>query len=99
MSFKNLEKCDILKMRKKSTAVKVSSVWLVFLSRQDKLHLKLIYNFNQNFFFQKHGLACLTKTKRRLKVNFSERQLNFCPLNYTYLGKNSFPMLLALGQK
>ena len=27
MNFKNLEKCDILKMRKKSTLIKISSVW------------------------------------------------------------------------
>ena len=27
MNFKNLEKCDILKMRKQSTLIKISSVW------------------------------------------------------------------------
>ena len=30
MNFKNLEKCDILKMRKKSTFIKISSVWCFF---------------------------------------------------------------------
>ena len=40
MHLKNLEKYDILKMRKKSTLVKISSVWCWFLCRLDQFITK-----------------------------------------------------------
>ena len=45
MNFKNLEKCDILKMRKKSTLVKMSSVLCFLESARPvyyQMNLKLI---------------------------------------------------------
>ena len=89
MNFKNLEKCDILKMRKNLLQSKFKC--LVFLKSTRQTALKVdIQLQSKRVFFKKHDLACITKTKRRLKVNFSERQLKFCPLNCTYLSKNSF---------
>ena len=81
-------------MRKHPTLVKLLSIDVFFkLARPVyyQLHLNLIYNFTQTHFSSKKiFLAFLTKNNCGLKDNFSERLLNFCPLNCTYLGNKSF---------
>ena len=62
MNFKNLEKCDILKNAKKSTVVKISSVWCSTRPVYHQLHLNLIKTSLKTIFLKKnHIFAFLTK--------------------------------------
>ena len=96
MNFKNLEKCDILIMRKKiylSKKFKCLVFFEVDWTSLLPLALKFDKNFTQNhFFFKKnHIFAFLTKkTWIERQFFFSERPLNVSPLNCAYIGKNSF---------
>ena len=47
------------------------------------------------FFFNKSYFCIFNKKNCILTDNFSERPLNFCPLNCTYLGKNHFNFIRA----
>ena len=80
-------------MCKKSTLVKISSVWCFFkLTRPVyyQLHLNMIKTSLKTIFLLKKSYFCIfnkKKKKRGLKDSFSERPLNVCPLNCTYIGK------------
>ena len=55
-----------------------------------KLHLKPFFLKKNNIF-----LHFLAKKNLWIEDNFSEKLLNFCPFNYTYLGKNHFNVISA----
>ena len=102
MNFKNLEKCDNLKMHKLSILIKILSV-LCFLESAGPvyyyLHLNLIKQHSNPFFFKKVNFFAFDPKNCGLKDNFSEIPLNFFPLKCTSLGKTSFRYYLSLVRK
>ena len=78
-------------MRKKSTLVKISSVWC-FWSRLDQFITNstwIWYKLHSKPFFFKKSFFCIFNQKTvDWQTTFSKRPLNVCPLNCTYIGKN-----------
>ena len=83
MTFKNHEKCDILKNSKKIPFSKKFKCLMCFEVGKPGLlptALKFDIKFHSKpFYIKKHIFAFLTKKTCGLKDNFSERPLNFCP--------------------
>ena len=83
------------KMRKKSTLIKISSVWCVLkLDRPVYYHrlLNLINTTLLTIFLQKSRFLHFYTKNRGLKDKFIKTPLNMCRLKhaYDYIGKNLF---------
>ena len=73
----------------------MSNVWCVFFKAArpvcNHLYLILIKTALKTLIFFKKMFFCIFNPKNREVIeNSSKTPLNFCPLQCTYLGKNSF---------
>ena len=102
-SFKNLKKCVILKVRKKSTISKTGSILCFSKSARpdcNHLHFKSIKNALKIIFSQKTVDFCIFNPKNYgVKNSCTKTLLNFYPFKCTYLGKSSFQFYKHLVRK
>ena len=93
-SFKNLKKCVILKVRKKTTISKSGSILCFSKSvRPDYnyLHFKSIKNALKIIFFsQNQSIFAFSTPNYGVKNSCPKTLLNLYPFKCTYLGKSSF---------
>ena len=101
-SFKNLKKCVILRMRKKSTISKNACVWCFSKSARPDckdMHFKLIKNALKIIFSPKQSIFTFLTQKLWSEKQLSQNTSILLPVKMHILMHKFILILLALGQK